>query len=80
MTDDGVTLVRKGPHRCALPWPDDYGLRDYELGDIMRCNDCGKYFVARCSRSMEWQEITRLHGWWIARRERRAAAREGTAT
>lgn len=68
-----VTPIRTGTyHRCELPtfMFGDYDYGDYDTDDVVRCDDCGRYWRAHCRRQGvgEWKRISRLAGWWIARR------------
>ena len=58
-------LVREGPHRCDLPNP-TFG----ELGDIVACCDCGRWWRnARggYAHNRHWQRASIRQ--WLARRD-----------
>jgi hypothetical protein len=63
-----MTPIRTGTHhRCALP---TFMYGDHDTGDVIRCDDCGKYWKAYSRRwgEGEWYRISRLVSWWISRR------------
>lgn len=74
-----VSPIRTGSHRCELPCFDHVGC--YDTGDVIRCDDCGRYWKGRRLGYLEgeWYRISRLAGWWIGRRNAGVKTDEETA-